>query len=401
MSTILDYIAWRGDIPLSVSPFNEVDNLLLAELSFLNFNGIVPPPELSHGITMEEAARVYFARHEGHEIDMGVLVPDKIPNMFCAMANTVRFSKMRLNSFLERMDPIREQQFAALTIDVGDGSIYVAFRGTDDTLIGWKEDLNLSFLDRIPSQEEALRYLTRIARQYKDRPIRVGGHSKGGNLAVFSAVHAVAATQDRILAVYNNDGPGFFRRLIGTPEHTRIAKKILTIVPQSSIVGQLLEHEENVQVVHSFAEGMLQHDGFSWEVRGTEFVHLEDFSQEGKVFEGTMDAWAASLSVEQREAFADALYEVLTGTGAKTLSELNEEKLKSAVAILKTYQNLDRETRRALTGALWLLVQVGAKNVAQNMGENNLEPLRKTMKKKTAPPAKNAAEKPKRSVRDK
>lgn len=156
--------------------------------------------------------------------------------------------------------------------------------------------------------------------------------------------------QDRIVRVYNNDGPGFAKPLVGTPEHTRVADRILTVVPQSSVVGQLLEHEQNVEIVRSDAEGMLQHDGFSWQVVGDHFIHLDGFSREGKVIDETLESWEGSLSPKQREAFADALYTVLTASGAKTLSDLNGDKLKSAVTMLKTYSNLDRETRQLLSG---------------------------------------------------
>lgn len=380
MANILDYLEWRGDLALAVSPFNEVDALLLAELSFINFEGIVPPPEIGRGVRLHDAAKAYFSRNEGKEIDMGVLVPDRIPAMFCAMAASRRFGDMLVNAFEEHTDSELEQQFAAVTVDLGDGTVYVSFRGTDDTLVGWKEDLNMGFLAEVPSQEQAVRYLNRVARQYAGRKLRVGGHSKGGNLAVYSAVRSVAAVQDRILAVYNNDGPGFMYDLSATAEHQRIAGRILTIVPQSSVVGMLLQHEKNVQVVHSTYEGIMQHDGFSWEVKGTQFVHLDDFSREGKIVDETIDSWASELSARQREALADAIYEVLTATGAQTLSELNEEKLKSAVGMLKSYKNLDRETRRALAGAVKLLLRLGTKNMiegAQTGSEREIEHIRR------------------------
>lgn len=380
MANIMDYLEWRGDLTLAASPFNEVDALLLAELSFINFEGLIPPPEIGRGVRLRDAAEEYFARNEGKEIDMGVLVPDKIPAMLCAMAGSKRFGNMLVNAFEERIDVELEQQFAAITVDLGDSSVYVAFRGTDDTLVGWKEDLNMGFLEEIPSQEQAVRYLKRIAKQYERKKLRVGGHSKGGNLAVYSAVKAAPEVQERILAVYNNDGPGFLYDLTVTPEHQRIGDRIRTIVPQSSVVGRLMKHEQNVQIVHSTYEGLAQHDGFSWEVKGTKFVYLDEPSREGKLADETIDSWANELSAQQREALADALYEVLTATGAQTLSELNGEKLKSAVGMLKSYKNLDRETRRVLSEAVKLLLRLGTKNMlesAQSEQEKELEHLRR------------------------
>ena len=251
MANIMDYLDWRGDLPLTVSPFNEVDGLILAELSFINFEGIVPPPELGRGVPLRDAAGTYFARHNGQEIDMGVLVPGRIPDLMCRMAHSVRFGGMLLNGYCELMDDAREQQFAALTVELGDGSIYLSYRGTDDTIVGWKEDLNMGYLEVIPSQTRALEYLGRMTRQYPDARLRIGGHSKGGNLSVYAAVKAPAAVQDRIVQVYNNDGPGFAKPLVGTPEHTRVADRILTVVPQSSVVGQLLEQEQNVESARS------------------------------------------------------------------------------------------------------------------------------------------------------
>ncbi len=380
MANIMDYLEWRGDLTLAASPFNEVDALLLAELSFINFEGLIPPPEIGRGVRLRDAAEEYFARNEGKEIDMGVLVPDKIPAMLCAMAGSKRFGNMLVNAFEERIDAELEQQFAAITVDLGDSSVYVAFRGTDDTLVGWKEDLNMGFLEEIPSQEQAVRYLKRIAKQYERKKLRVGGHSKGGNLAVYSAVKAAPEVQERILAVYNNDGPGFLYDLTVTPEHQRIGDRIRTIVPQSSVVGRLMKHEQNVQIVHSTYEGLAQHDGFSWEVKGTKFVYLDEPSREGKLADETIDSWANELSAQQREALADALYEVLTATGAQTLSELNGEKLKSAVSMLKSYKNLDRETRRVLSEAVKLLLRLGTKNMlesAQSEQAKELEHLRR------------------------
>ena len=164
-------------------------------------------------------------------------------------------------------------------------------------------------------------------------------------------------------------------------------------MPQSSVVGQLLEHEQNVEIVRSDAEGMLQHDGFSWQVVGDHFIHLDDFSREGKVIDETLESWEGSLSPKQREAFADALYTVLTASGAKTLSDLNGDKLKSAVTMLKPYSNLDRETRQLLSGSLRALVGSYAKNVADDVQKNDLEPLRRKLERQRKKAEKRGAKK--------
>ena len=380
MANLMDYLDWRGDIMLAVSPFNEVDALILAELSFVDFEGIVPPPELGRGLPLNEAAEAFFARHGGRDVDMGVLVPDGISQMLRKLMASPRFCGMTLNGYEALLDDEVEEQFSALTIDLGNGSIYISFRGTDDTIIGWKEDLNRSFLEEIPSQKQAVDYVARIARQYPEKTIRIGGHSKGGNLAVYSAAKSSGDIQERIIAVHNNDGPGFIWDISKTPGHKRIAGRIHTVLPQTSVVGMLMEHEKHYQVVYSTYDGLYQHDGFSWQVKGTQFVHLDDFSREGKLVDEALSSWADSLNTQQREALAEALYSVFTATGAKTLSELNEEKLKSASAMLKTYKNLDRESRRMVSEMFKIFFRLGTKNFVldtQEEGGRELENLRR------------------------
>lgn len=380
MANLMDYLDWRGDITLAVSPFNEVDALILAELSFVDFEGIVPPPEVGRGVRLNEAAEAFFARHGGRDVDMGVLVPDGISQMLRKLMASPRFCGMTLNGYEALLDDEVEEQFSALTIDLGNGSIYISFRGTDDTIVGWKEDLNMSFLEEIPSQKQAIDYVARIARQYPEKTLRIGGHSKGGNLAVYSAAKSSGNIQERIVAVHNNDGPGFIWDISKTPGHKRIAGRIHTVLPQTSVVGMLMEHEKHYQVVYSTYDGLYQHDGFSWQVKGTQFVHLDDFSREGKLVDEALSSWADSLNTQQREALAEALYSVFTATGAKTLSELNEEKLKSASAMLKTYKNLDRESRRMVSEMFKIFFRLGTKNFVldtQEEGGRELENLRR------------------------
>lgn len=380
MANLMDYLDWRGDLTLAVSPFNEVDALILAELSFVDFEGIVPPPEVGRGVRLNEAAEAFFARHGGRDVDMGVLVPDGISQMLRKLMASPRFCGMTLNGYEALLDDEVEEQFSALTIDLGNGSIYISFRGTDDTIVGWKEDLNMSFLEEIPSQKQAVDYVARVARQYPEKTLRIGGHSKGGNLAVYSAAKSSGDIQERIVAVHNNDGPGFIWDISKTPGHKRIAGRIHTVLPQTSVVGMLMEHEKHYQVVYSTYDGLYQHDGFSWQVKGTQFVHLDDFSREGKLVDEALSSWADSLNTQQREALAEALYSVFTATGAKTLSELNEEKLKSASAMLKTYKNLDRESRRMVSEMFKIFFRLGTKNFVldtQEEGGRELENLRR------------------------
>ena len=371
MANILDYLSWRGDLTLAQSPFNEVDNLILAELSFVNFTGIVPGPGEGEGVPLHTAAEAFFRSHEGGDMGMGVLVPDEIPALLRKMAECPRFREMRVNCFQDHLDVRKAEQFAAVTVELGDGSLYLSFRGTDDSIAGWKEDFLLGCQPEVPAQKKAVAYVKAVAAQYPRRKLMLGGHSKGGNLAVYGGIFVPLAIQRRISAVWSNDGPGFYGAVLETPQHARLEGRIHSIVPKSSVVGMLLEHEESYTVVDSDQTGLWQHDGFSWQVLGTQFVHLDDVSREGKLVDEALSAWADSLNTQQREALADALYSVFTASGAKTLSDLNEEKLKSAAAMLKTYKNLDRETRRMVTEALMLFFRLSTKSFVLDTQEES------------------------------
>ena len=358
----MDYLDWRGDLTLAQSPFNEVDNLILAELSFVDFGGIVPGPGEGNSVPLHQAAEEFFAgRPEGTMIDMGVLVPADIPVMLRKMADSNRFRDMRLNCFVDWLDTEKAEQFAALTIETGDGLLYLSFRGTDDTLAGWKEDFHMACLPEIPSQRKAVDYVRSVARQYPRRRLRLGGHSKGGNLAVYAGVYTPAAVQKRIEAIWSNDGPGFHNDLLDLPEHTRVADRIVSIVPKSSVVGMLLEHEEDYIVVDSSQQGLMQHDGFSWEVLGDHFIRLRSVTRQGRLNDLTLKEWVHNMPLDQREKFVDGLFEVLSASGAVTLTDLKEESFKAAGAMVKAMKDMEKDTRDALFYAIRLLFRSNLK----------------------------------------
>lgn len=374
---VLDYLNWRGDLTFAQDGFNEVDNLVLCIISYINFRRVerLRSREPAQAMTLGEVCALLSEKDE----QLGLSNLDYIP-VLRAASETVRFGAVRMYGYECSHDDEREMQFAAVSFLLPDETLFIAFMGTDRSLVGWKEDLNMSYLSAIPAQQRAEAYAEVMAATARRRKIRLGGHSKGGNLAVYSAAKSSGEIQERIVAVHNNDGPGFAWDISETPGHKRIASRIHTILPQTSVVGMLMEHEKRYQVVHSTYDGLYQHDGFSWQVLGTQFVHLDDFSREGKLVDETLSSWADSLNTQQREALADALYSVFTASGAKTLSELTEEKLKSAAAMLKTYKNLDRETRRMVTEAFMLFFKLGTKNFVldtQEEGSREIENIRK------------------------
>lgn len=195
----------------------------------------------------------------------------------------------------------------------------------------------MTFLDTIPSQKEAYRYVQKIASLYKGK-LYLGGHSKGGNLAVYAAAHVNQRVQKRLLAVYNHDGPGFSAKEIKREGYQRIVKKIHTIVPQSSVVGMLLEHEEAYTIIHSSQISLWQHDPYSWCVAGPMFAQLENVNRTSQILDQTLKTWIQTLPAQQRSAFVDAIFAILYATNATSLKEINANKLHNTAVILKSLQ---------------------------------------------------------------
>ena len=368
MADLFDYLDWRGDLTLAQAPFNEVDNLILAELSFVDFGGIVSEPGTGGAISLREAAERFFARVPADQpIDMGVLVPDAIPLLLRKIADSQRFREMRLSCYVDWLDTEQAVQFSALTVETGDGLYYIAFRGTDDTLAGWKEDFHMACMEEIPAQRMAVDYLKTVARQYPRRRLRVGGHSKGGNLAVYAATFAPASIQRRIQSVWSNDGPGFHRSILDSAEYARIAERVVSIVPKSSVVGMLLEHDEDYIVVDSSEQGLLQHDGFSWSVLGDHFVRLNDVTRQSRLNDRALKEWIRSMPLDQREKFVEGLFQVLSASGAVTLTDLKEESLKAAGAMIRAMKDMDKDTRDAVLYAVKVLIRSNAKVLREEL----------------------------------
>ena len=370
MANLLDYLDWRGDLTLDQAPFNEVDNLILAELSFVDFKDIVPGPDEGESVVLREAAEAFFAKFpQGEKIDMGVLVPGAIPEMLRKMADSRRFGDMKLNCFVDHLDVGKGEQFAALAIETGDKGMYLSFRGTDDTLAGWKEDFELACMPEVPAQKKAVAYTWAVAKQFPRKKLRLGGHSKGGNLAVYAGVFCPENVQKRIIAVWSNDGPGFHNDLLDLPEHRRIAERIFSIVPKSSVVGMLLEHEEDYTVVDSDQLGFMQHDGFSWQVVGDHFITLRQVTQQAHFSDQELRKWVHGLTVEQRETFVNAMFDVLSASGAVTLTDLTDDSFKAVGAMVKAMKDLDKETRDGLWEFLAILFKSNLRMVLEGIQE--------------------------------
>ncbi len=356
MANISDYVQWRGDLTFTQDAPNAVDALIFSALSYICYGGHVETnPETP--MTLKEAAEEYFSQ-EDHEERCRV---KNDLDLLHQAASSLRFGNVEICKYRDEFIPEQETQFAAMTFLLDDGSMFLAFRGTDYSLVGWKEDFNMTFQQTIPAQRLAHLYTREVAMEYQ-RPMRLCGHSKGGNLAVFAAARSSPMIQSRILDVYSNDGPGFTQYLMGDPGYLAIVPRIHTYIPQSSVIGMLLEHEEPYTVIRSKTLGLLQHDPYSWEVLGRSFIPVEEITESSQFMDATIKTWFAEMSNQERNQLVDVLYTLLSTGGVDNVQGLIQPK--NIAAYIKTLSS-DVNIRRVLSTEFLGLLDAARKTRAK------------------------------------
>lgn len=340
---ILDYIAWRGDLKIDkVHPLTPLDHLILARIAYLRFDLVGLQPKETIGAA---AARVA-------ELPVKTCYWRTDQQLAQALPSAPRFKDLVITDHVKTISRSAEQQFEAITIHLPNRQLYVAFMGTDDTIVGWKEDFNLSFRAHVPAQEAGMEYVQHIARRYPRHKIILGGHSKGGHIALYVALTSSLRLQHRLAQVNNYDGPGLDSQLMRLHANQRILQKITTYIPQESIIGRFLTHGEPQKIVKSSAKGLYQHDIYSWQVVGTDFIYADDFTPHSEAVKEAVTDWLRRFTPEERGKFIDGVYEIATTTGSQTFSEFRQHIVKKLPQMYKTYRQLPKEDQAAITGLL-------------------------------------------------
>jgi hypothetical protein len=343
---VFDYLDWRGEFSFQQSEFNEIDALILSIFAYLDFScteGWMDYPFV-------DAINTICMLPDEVKYDGPNIIMHSVVELACRASFTKRFCNMKVSKFVDITNEEREIQFAAITFLLPDDTAFVSFRGTDNTLVGWKEDFNMSFIDGIPSQLEASKYVENSLIN-SEKPIRLGGHSKGGNLAIWAGAHQKLEYKDRIIRIYSNDGPGFSENFLNSSIYQEIRDKILSFVPESSIVGVLMEHDQYVTILSKYPT-ILQHDPFSWIVTGSHFVYDNDRTISGMQFERIINSWIRAMSPQEREEFVENVYDIIIASNAKTLDDLDKKKLKSLFLMSKTFREMGMKKQAQLLFSL-------------------------------------------------
>lgn len=338
MGNITSYLKENGDITFVEKEMGPVDALILAQLAYFNFDDIVPDVSSEKSAVSLTDIRQYIDYQNLFAVNW---YKDELRELFELLIASRRYHTMKVNYYENHIDEQKQAQFCAVTFFLGDGSIVVAFRGTDDALSGWKEDFNMAYMTPVPSQEMSVNYMEQIEKKLqRNRKAKIffTGHSKGGNLAVYSAIHCGKRFQNRINTVYNFDGPGFRPEFWEQMNYEVVKGKIRKLIPQSSFVGMIMQQNEEYEVIASNATGMLQHLPLAWRVTGDDFVYLEKLDESRRVLNDEINEWILSLDKEELSTFLETVYYLIDCTNASTLKELGENWLGSLIAIGSGYK---------------------------------------------------------------
>lgn len=363
-NTMHAYLKEYGDVPFTERPMNDVDSLVLCQLAYLKFDGLVPGiDENAPSVTLKELAK--------HPMVNGLFADERYEKdnreLFEKMCAGSRFCNLKLNSYINIVEKEWETQFAAITYILEDNTIYVAFRGTDETIVGWKEDFNMAYLSPVPGQAMSVKYLNMVTEKFSNL-FYVGGHSKGGNFAVYSAMKCVPRVQERILKIYSMDGPGFRPEVLEECGYDRIADRVVKLLPHSSMVGMLFEWDTRYRVVESGSFGLAQHNPYNWKVKNGEFVMAEDIYERARLADNTLNEWIISLDEQQIRLFVDTLYQVIAASEADDLIAMTADWKRSMMGVVSAIKEVDEDTMRMLQQVIKGLFELARVRLKEELG---------------------------------
>lgn len=353
-NNVFVYLKWRKDLSFIDSPFNEVDALILSELAYIYLDGIVPGVEEDGAITIREANKAYT------KTSAKILNYSGKEELFDLLADSPRFADVFICNYVNKVDATLQQQFAAMHFIIMPNVTYVAFRGTDNTIVGWREDFNMSYMMPVPAQQTAVDYVNATLKGMFHR-YYLGGHSKGGNLAIYSGVFCNPRIQKKLIQVYSFDGPGFNRKMVDDDAYIAVRKKIHAFIPEASIVGLLMEHEEDYTIVKSSGNGMMQHEGLTWQVEGTKFLQAEELDKNSKDISARIAEWLAKVSHQERKQIVDSFFNIFERAGFVVFDDVFEMDAKKAGVLLKAVATVPKEERELVGKLVKLFIEVNTK----------------------------------------
>lgn len=363
MDTVLEYIDRYSDCTFEEKPFNDVDSLILCQLAYLKFDGIVPSVNsYEDSVVLKDLPQM--PGYEGLFSDVRYEKPNRA--LIRGLTASKRFQNLKMNCFVDMVEKQWEMQFSAITYILENGLVYVAFRGTDENMVGWKEDFNMVYLAPVPAQEYSVKYLNTVAGRVRV-PFIVGGHSKGGNLAIYSAMNCKPQVQEKILKVYSMDGPGFRPETLAAGGYEKIADRVERILPHSSLFGMIFAADLSYRVVESKAIGIAQHDPYKWVVKEDHFKPVKKIYGTRLQMDNALNAWLLSLNEEQVRIFGDTMYHVMLSSNTDNLIDLTADWKKSVNGIITALKEVDEDTKKVLKEVMRAFFEIAANQMKEEV----------------------------------
>lgn len=335
-NSVFQYLKWRGDLSFEQDKFNEIDAFILSQLVYYDYNGLIS----SEKVLLKNALKQYYEINNNRKIKLGLIFPDHMVELGKTILKVKRYDNVYVSDYVDKYDRINKEQFCAMTFHLNDMYKVIVYKGTDDTLVGWEEDLNMIVSFPIQAQVSALKYLEGIFIKYPTALYDLAGHSKGGNLSMYAGIYASSNIKKMIHRIYNFDGPGFESDDIDVVLYSEVKNKIRTILPNNSVIGMIFNQLGIVKAVKSSVKPVFQHDGFTWEIEGNKFLRTT-LSKNSLEFSNSLNKLVGKMDEKSRKSFCDSLEKYIDSLGIKTLSELSSLKTKT-ISSLKVFTKEDR-----------------------------------------------------------
>lgn len=362
MGNIISYLEEYGKRSFKDIAFNEVDALVLSQFSYLKLDGLIPK-------IVEDERPVSLLTLAGHMDERIVFSDERYEKdnrlLFEHMLKSRRFSNMSFNYYTNLINEQVETQFCAMVCFL-EGSIpIIIFRGTDENFVGWREDFNMAFKKPVTGQYLAKIYLAKVG-EYIRSDFMIGGHSKGGNLAVYSSMNTQPDIRNRIQSIYSFDGPGFRPEILKSEDYDSISDRIYKYIPGSSVVGMLLEEHENYRVIESSSFGLLQHNPYTWKVNGHSFIEKSSLGKSSRFMNKALNEWLLTLDEEQLEVFGETLFYILEGCEMKNMIEVSRDWKKGINNMIHASKEVDEDTRDKINQILKILAEIIRENAKED-----------------------------------
>ena len=322
MGNLITYVQQYGAQTFEDKSLTDIDVLVLTEIAYLPFDEIVPKSfDVTEAISLEQLGKEFETiKEKEHENNPFMITSERI-ELLEVVSKSQRYKEIKVFGFMNDIDDERTKQFAAVCYQWEEENRWIIFRGTDETLIGWKEDFMMTYSDLIPAQTDAIEYLKKQAETFSGT-LNVSGHSKGGNLSLYASAMQEEAIQNRIEQIYCWDSPGVHRSILGTEGYQRVVSKAKRYIPQDSIVGLMLESQVPYHIIESQGSGISQHSALMWNIEDDHFVELTELTKNSQLTDQTFKQWTEVVSDEDLKLFFDTFFDLIFEMGVETVNDV-------------------------------------------------------------------------------